>query len=94
MGLACLPLPVLQCTFAGVVGIFQGSEFLLGSLDWCATIGVVHDHPDELLGLALGRGNHEAVDGNEWLDFGFTWHFRNMTKALPSRQTTMTLILL
>ena len=57
-----LSLPVLQRASAGVVGIFHGPECRLGGLDSFAAIVVVHDHPDELLGLELGGGDHEAVD--------------------------------
>jgi hypothetical protein len=58
MGPSRLPLPVLQRASAGVVGVLQGAECRLGGLDRNAAIGVVHDHPNELLGLELGRGDH------------------------------------
>jgi hypothetical protein len=80
MGPPCLLLPVIQCAFAGIVGIVQGPECLLGSLDGSTVIIVVHDHPDELLSLQLRRGDHEAVDRSGGL--GFRLHFRNMTAAL------------
>ena len=75
-----LALPIFQRAPAGVVGILHGAECLLGGLDRNAAIGVVHDHPNELLGLELGRGDQQAVDRSGGLGFGL--HFRNMTTTV------------
>ena len=76
MALSCSALPILQGASAGVVGILQGAECLLGGLDWNAPIVVVHYDPDELFGLEFGRGDHQAVAGGVLQDFWFTWHDR------------------
>jgi hypothetical protein len=31
-----------------------------------SAIGVVHNHPDKLLSLELGRGDHEPIDWSDW----------------------------
>jgi hypothetical protein len=86
--------PVLQGTGAGVVGIFQRPECLLGPLDRSATLSVVHDHPDELLGLELRSSDHEAIDRSGCLNVR-RWgpHERIMTTVLCTGQTTRALIL-
>ena len=45
-----------------------------------ATTIVVHDHPDELPGLEMGRTDHETIGRSNWLGArGFLRHDRNMT---------------
>jgi hypothetical protein len=67
-------------------------EGLFGGLDRHTTIGVVHYHPDELLGLDLGGSDHEPI-GWSWLRFSRKdRHDKTMTTILGIGQTTIEVI--
>jgi hypothetical protein len=51
-------------------------------------MGVVHDHPDELLGPEVGRGDHEAIHRSVW-QRSFIRHDENMTAVLTFRKRLM-----
>ena len=53
---------------------------------------VVYDHPDELLGLEAGRGDHQAVDRRVLEGFRGRCHDRNITTVVALLQSTHALV--